>query len=205
MTCASVAVIDYGMGNIRSVLNALEEVGASAELITEPEALRRFDKVVLPGVGAFQEAMDNLTSAGMSEALAAHIDAGKDLLGVCLGMQLLCLDSREDGLHDGLGWIRAHVVPFPNAADLKVPHMGWNSIEFGRDHPILDGTESGSDVYFVHSYYVDCEAAEDVVACTEYGVRFTSIVAHENVFGMQFHPEKSQTVGLDLMSNFVAS
>ena len=205
MTYARVAVIDYGMGNIRSMLNALEEVGASAELVTQPEALRRFDKVVLPGVGAFQEAMDNLTSADMSEALNAYTEAGKDLLGVCLGMQLLCLESREDGLHEGLGWVRAHVVPFSNAADLKVPHMGWNSVEFGSDHPILDGVESGSDVYFVHSYYVDCEDAADVVACTEYGVRFTSIVAHENVFGMQFHPEKSQTVGLRLLRNFVSS
>jgi len=197
-----VAVIDYGMGNLRSVLNALHEVGGRGALVAGPEEFKGFDKVILPGVGAFAEAMDNLRTSGIADALNGVVAAGKDLLGICLGMQLMCLDSQEHGRHQGLGWIRARVLPFPRTPEIKVPHVGWNAIEFRRDDPILRKVETGSDVYFVHGYYVDCEDEDDVLASTEYGVRFVSIFGHDNVYGMQFHPEKSQSTGLQLLRNF---
>jgi len=192
------------MGNIRSVLNALEEVGAEGVLIDNPESLGSFEKAILPGVGAFKEAMENLNDSGMTGALNTHVSRGNQLLGVCLGMQLICLDSEEDGFHKGLSYLNAHVVSFPQKSGLKVPHMGWNAIEFRRNHAVFSDIESGSDVYFVHSYRVQCEDESDVLATSNYGVSFVSIVASDNVFGMQFHPEKSQGVGLQLLRNFVS-
>ncbi len=204
MTNSSVAVIDYGMGNIRSVLNALEEVGAGGVLVDNPENLGSFEKAILPGVGAFQEAMENLNESGMTEALNAHVSRGNQLLGVCLGMQLICLDSEENGFHEGLGYLNAHVVSFPQEAGLKVPHMGWNAIEFRQGHAVFSDIETGSDVYFVHSYNVQCADESNVLATSNYGVPFVSIVASGNVLGMQFHPEKSQGVGLQLLRNFIS-
>ena len=195
-------IVDYGMGNLRSVCNALAEIEAPAELFTEPGRAAGYDKIIIPGVGAFQEAMENLHRLGMVPALEGHVAAGKPLLGICLGMQLICRKSHEDGEHEGLGWIDAEVRHFPPDERIKVPHMGWNAIDFERPHPLLAEVKPGADVYFVHSYYVDCADPADSVTSTEHGIRFTSVVARGNVYGMQFHPEKSQHVGMQLLRNF---
>ncbi len=197
-------VIDYGMGNLRSVLNALDEVGREAALLSAPEQVSAYDKIIIPGVGAFSEAMSNLRQSGMDEALAHHVAAGKLLLGICLGMQLICRKSHENGEHQGLGWIDAEVRHFPPSEGLKVPHMGWNAIDINYDKPVVSDVPSGADVYFVHSYYVDCADKNDELGSTEHGIRFASIIARDNVYGMQFHPEKSQNVGMQLLRNFAA-
>lgn len=199
---SSIGIVDYGMGNLRSVCNALDEIGVKAELFSDPASVADYDKIVIPGVGAFQEAMQNLRRTGMKAALDAHVAAGKPLLGICLGMQLICRRSYEDGEHDGLGWIDAEVRRFPPGEGIKVPHMGWNAIDFDLPHPLLADVRPGADVYFVHSYYVDCAEAADSLGTTEHGIRFTSVVARDNVLGMQFHPEKSQYVGMRLLRNF---
>jgi glutamine amidotransferase len=199
---AGIGVVDYGMGNLRSVLNALDEVGQEAAVLTAPEEVAGYGRIIIPGVGAFAEAMDHLRESGLAEALDRHVAAGKPLLGICLGMQLICRRSQEDGDHEGLGWVDAEVRRFPPATGLKVPHMGWNAIDFARDHPLLAEVASGADVYFVHSYFVDCTEAGNALGTTEHGIRFASIVARENVYGMQFHPEKSQHVGMQLLRNF---
>jgi imidazole glycerol-phosphate synthase subunit HisH len=198
----TIGIVDYGMGNLRSVCNALTEIEAPAALFADPAKVATFDKIIIPGVGAFQEAMENLRSLGMDSALNDHVAAGKPLLGICLGMQLICRLSHEDGTHEGLGWIDAEVRHFPPGENLKVPHMGWNAIDFERPHPLLEETRPGADVYFVHSYFVDCVDPSDPLGTTEHGIRFTSMVARDNVMGMQFHPEKSQHVGMQLLRNF---
>lgn len=202
MSKPRIAIVDYGMGNIRSVANALDEVGGVEELVSDPDRLDGFDKVILPGVGAFAEAIAALDGSGMREALDAYRVSGRPLLGICLGMQLMCSDSQEDGFHRGLGWFAAHVVALPSGVGLVVPHMGWNEVAFTRDSRVTTGVPSGTDFYFVHSYCVQCEVDADVLGRTEYGVGFASMIAHENVTGMQFHPEKSQQVGLQLLRNF---
>ena len=199
-----IGVIDYGMGNLRSVLNAFAEIDAETELLTTPDSVGDCDKVVIPGVGAFSEAVGNLRRSGMAAALQAHVDAGKPLLGICLGMQLICRRSSEGGSHDGLGWIDADVHHFPPADDIKIPHMGWNAIEIHHDNPLVRNVHNGADVYFVHSYFVDCADKTNQICTTEHGIHFASIIAHDNVFGMQFHPEKSQHVGMQLLRNFAA-
>ncbi|MGF1631591.1 MAG: imidazole glycerol phosphate synthase subunit HisH [Kiloniellaceae bacterium] len=195
-------IVDYGMGNLRSVCNALAEIEVEAELFSDPARVGRYDKIIIPGVGAFEEAMENLHDLGMVAALNYHVELGKPLLGICLGMQLICRRSHENGEHEGLGWIDAEVRHFPPGEGIKVPHMGWNAIEFDRPHPLLSEVKPGADVYFVHSYYVDCAEAADSLGTTEHGIRFTSVVGRGNVVGMQFHPEKSQHVGMQLLRNF---
>lgn len=198
-----IAVVDYGMGNLRSVMNAFAEIGAPAELVTDPAVLDRAERVVLPGVGAFAQAIATLRQSGMADALERFRTSGRPILGVCLGMQLMCGISEEDGIHEGLGWIPARVVPFRRNQGHKVPHMGWNALNLARGDAIFEGIEEESDVYFVHSYYVVCEQSEDLLASTDYGVKFASIVGRGNLYGMQFHPEKSQGIGLRLLSNFL--
>ena len=197
-----IGIVDYGMGNLRSVCNALAEIGAAGELFSAADRIAGYDKIIIPGVGAFQEAMENLHSLDMVAALDRHVECGRPLLGICLGMQLICRRSHEDGTHEGLGWIDAEVRHFPRREGIKVPHMGWNAIEFEQPHPLLAEVQTGADVYFVHSYYVDCVEAADSLGTTEHGIRFTSMVARDNVYGMQFHPEKSQHVGMQLLRNF---
>jgi glutamine amidotransferase len=198
-----IAVIDYGMGNLRSVANALDSLECSHSIVTEPMDVVAYEKVIIPGVGAFAEAIENLRRTGMFDVLCRYAESGAPILGICLGMQLLCRESTEGGNHHGFGWINARVRRFPDGMGLKIPHMGWNALRLARDTPLFRNVNDGSDVYFVHSYYVECDDKDDVLAYTEHGVEFASIVGRGNIFGMQFHPEKSQHVGIELLNNFV--
>jgi glutamine amidotransferase len=203
MTLKTIAVVDYGMGNLRSVQNAVEHVGGHAVIIDKPDELSAYSKIILPGVGAFGQAIDCLRRTGLADALDGRRKSGAQILGICLGMQLMCSASEEDGEHEGLGWFQARVVPFVPQAGLSVPHMGWNGVDFKHDDPILAGLESGSDAYFVHSYHVRCDAEPDVLATTEYGVGFHSMIRRKNLRGIQFHPEKSQEFGLAIIRNYL--
>ena len=195
-----IAIIDYGMGNLRSVVKGFERVGVKVFLTGDPSRLEQAGGVVLPGVGAFADAMANLRSTGMDQAIHRAVQAGKLFLGICLGQQLLFEFSEEWGLTKRLGIFPGGVKRLPPA--LKVPHMGWNQIEIQRPDPLLQGVYDLSSFYFVHSYYVDPEEKDLVLTLTEYGLRFASIVARENVYGIQFHPEKSSVLGLKILKNF---
>jgi glutamine amidotransferase len=196
----TIAVVDYGIGNLGSVMKALRHLGAPAVLTGEIEALRRADVLILPGDGAFASTMEEIERRGLVPVLREAVDQGRTVLGICIGMQLLFEESEEHGRHRGLGFLPGRVRRIEG--DLPVPHMGWNQLHPTRPHPMLDGIADGEHVYFVHSYW--CDAAPDVVlAETDYGRRFPAIVGRGNVLGVQFHPEKSQEVGLRLMGNFV--
>lgn len=203
MSGRAIAVIDYESGNLQSVLNAFIEVGAAPDIVSSPIGLDKYDKIVLPGVGAFGAGMRAIRSLGLIEPLNEHVAGGKPLLGICLGMQLLCSESTEYGHHEGLGWIDAKVVAFPDLPNLKVPHVGWNDLQFVREDPILKNVRSGDDVYFNHSFMVQCEDDNVCLAKTTHGVEFASMLIRDNIVGMQFHPEKSQMVGIELLRNFV--
>lgn len=195
-----IVIIDYGVGNLRSVQKALEHVGAAAVVADDPHSLDRADGIVLPGVGAFGDGMDHLRARGWVAPLREKAAAGVPLLGICLGMQLLFEESDEMGHHTGLGLLPGRVVRFAEG-DLKVPHVGWNQLQV-RQGALLAGISSGAYAYFVHSYYALPEADEDVLATTEYGLEFAAVVGRGRVLGAQFHPEKSQEVGLRLLRNF---
>ena len=195
-----IAIVDYGVGNLRSVQKALERVGAQAVITSNPSRLESARGIVLPGVGAFGDGMDNLRARGLVRPLLEQVAQDKPFLGICLGMQLLFDESEEMGLHEGLGLLAGRVVRFPES-DLKVPHIGWNQLQ-GCGSGVLSGLSDGEYAYFVHSYYVVPAERSDIVATTEYGVEFASVVSRANVFGAQFHPEKSQDVGLRLLENF---
>jgi glutamine amidotransferase len=198
-----VGIIDYGIGNLRSVANAVTTVGGVPHFVTSPDEIDTFDRIILPGVGAFIPAIEALRSLGMAEALEGYVSGGKPLLGICLGMQLMCRRSLEDGETKGLGWISADVLPFRPDGEIRVPHMGWNTLHLCRQHDIVAGLPDGADVYFLHSYYVACDTPEDMVASCDYGVNFAAIIARGHIFGMQFHPEKSQEAGLLLLQSFL--
>lgn len=200
---ARVAIIDYGMGNIWSVQNALVEVGAVSEVIQHPDQLKGFDKIILPGVGAFGDAMRLLRQDGMDQALGEKVKQGVPTLGVCLGMQLMCKSSTEGGLNEGLGWFDADVVALEPAPGIKIPHMGWNAVTFTRDIPLVKDIPTGTDFYFVHSFHVVCHQPTDVLGTCHHGQTFTAMVARDNLFAAQCHPEKSQRGGLQLVKNFV--
>ncbi|MDA3057116.1 imidazole glycerol phosphate synthase subunit HisH [Campylobacter sp. VBCF_05 NA6] len=199
-----IGIVDYGAGNIRSVKNALSFCGAKFELVSEPEKLLRSDKILLPGVGAFGEAMAKLKSANLDEAIREFVASGRYFLGICLGMQLLFDKSAEFGSSEGLGIISGEVVKFDESKfseSLKIPHMGWNTLEFTRATPINSGLESSVYAYFVHSYHALCDE-EFILAKTAYGYEFPSAVCKENVFGFQPHPEKSHENGIKIIKNF---
>ena len=195
-----ITIIDYGMGNLRSVQKAFEWGGNPAQIAGRPEEVARADKLVLPGVGAFGKGMANLREKGL---LAPVLDAaarGVPLLGICLGQQLLFSRGEEMGDHEGLGLLPGRVRGFP--ATLRVPHIGWNQAHIRRPSPILKGIPDGAFFYFVHSFYVDPEDPSDTVTTTDYGVDYASIVGRDRMFGVQFHPEKSQELGLRILKNF---
>jgi glutamine amidotransferase len=197
-----ITIVDYGMGNLRSVQKGFEKVGAEARITDDPEAVRRADKLVLPGVGAFADAMVGLRERELVGPIQEYIKSGRPFLGICLGLQLLFSKSYEDGEYAGLGVFEGEVVRFPEHTGLKVPHMGWNQLRVRKEAPALKGIAEGSHVYFVHSYYV-VPADPDLTATeTDYPRPFTSSIWCDNVFAAQFHPEKSQQVGLQLLRNF---
>ena len=196
-----IGVVDYGAGNLHSVRNTLAHLGVDMRLAATPADLDGVDAILLPGVGAFGAGMDRLREAGFVEPLRQHADDGVPLLGICLGMQFLFTVSEEMGQHAGLGLLPGRVLRFPES-DLKVPHMGWNQLHRANPSPLLDGVPNGAYTYFIHSYYVSPTEADDVLARTDYGLDFASVVGRGNVFGVQFHPEKSQRVGQRILLNF---
>jgi len=196
-----IAIIDYGMGNLRSVEKGFLKVGVDARVVTNPQAVDDADAVVLPGVGAFRDCMRNLEQASLIEPITRTIRKGKPYLGICLGLQVLFTESEEFGPHRGLDILKGKVVRF-QAENLKVPHMGWNNVKVLRRPPIFDGIDDESFFYFVHSFYVAPDDRDVIAATTEYGVTFTSMVWKENIIATQFHPEKSQDAGLRILSNF---
>lgn len=195
-------IVDYGMGNLRSVQKAFERMGHAAVISGMSDQVGSADKVVLPGVGAFRDAIARLRSAGLDEPIRDHIRAGKPFFGICLGLQLLFTRSHEDGSYQGLGIFPGEVVRFDVPAEYKVPHMGWNQLRVCRRSPLLAETTDNSSVYFVHSYYAVPADPALIATETDYAAPFTSAIWHENVFATQFHPEKSQRVGLSMLHNF---
>jgi len=199
----AIAIVDYGMGNLHSVSKAVERLGYEPLVTGNREELLSADGVILPGVGAFGDAMEQLRRTGLDAVMKEAAAVGKPLLGICLGMQLLFSRSEEHGNHEGLDMLPGSVVRFAGG-DYKVPHMGWNALQFQKpEHPLLAGLEEGH-VYFVHSYHVLPEAQEDLLAVTDYGQPVTAIVGRGSVYGMQFHPEKSGELGMSLLRNFLA-
>ena len=197
-----IAIIDYGMGNLRSVQKAIEAVGHTATVTADPDTIRSASKVILPGVGAFADAIAHLRRTGLAEAFTEAVQAGKPCLGVCLGLQLLFDVSLEDGEHAGLGLIPGRVVRFPSAPGLKIPHMGWNTLRVRVPNPLLAGLGPDPSVYFVHSYHAQPADDADIVAEADYPGPFAAMVARGNLVAAQFHPEKSQGVGLAMYANF---
>ncbi|MBQ7858310.1 MAG: imidazole glycerol phosphate synthase subunit HisH [Oscillospiraceae bacterium] len=198
-----VAIVDYGVGNLFSLECSLNAVGAEVTVTADPNVLKNADQVILPGVGAFEDAAKKLRSTGLDRVLKELADSGKPLLGICLGMQLLFEKSYEYGEHEGLGLIPGQVVAMEGVipSELKIPHIGWNALKFRNPTPIFADIQQGDCVYFVHSYYAtNCE--EFVTATAEYGAELTASVARKNVFGCQFHPEKSGSVGLAILKAF---
>ena len=202
-----IAIIDYGMGNLRSVQKGFEKVGLDAVVTADPRVVLEAERIVLPGVGAFRDCMRNLEQGGFVEPILRVIREGRPFLGICVGMQLLLTDSVEFGLYQGLNVIPGHVLRFPDGMEecgekLKVPHMGWNQLDIRRPAPIFAGIESGTNVYFVHSYYEMPDDEGVVAATSSYGVEFCAALWKDNIVATQFHPEKSQGAGLRILKNF---
>jgi glutamine amidotransferase len=198
-----IVIIDYGMGNLRSVQKAIEAVGSTAEITSDAQQVRRASKVILPGVGAFGDAMAELTRSGLGESFCEAVKAGKPCLGVCLGLQLLFDLSLEDGEHVGLALLPGRVVRFAARPGLKIPHMGWNTLTIRQPAPLLVGLPPEPSVYFVHSYHAVPDNLDDIAAIADYPDPFPAVVWRDNLIACQFHPEKSQAIGLAMYANFV--
>jgi glutamine amidotransferase len=200
-----IAIVDFGMGNIGSIANMLKKVGAASKISSDPADIEAADKLILPGVGTFDNAMRNLTERGLIALLNKEVLLRKKpVLGLCLGMQLFTRRS-EEGQLPGLSWLNAETVRFrfdESNAQLRIPQMGWNTIQIRRPHPLLADLGTDARFYFVHTYYVSCADAESILAETNYGLDFTSVVARENILGAQFHPEKSHKFGMRLLKNY---
>lgn len=200
-----IAIVDYNMGNLASVRNAFDLLGEKVTVESDPDKLGSYDKLILPGVGAFGDAMEHLNKQGMGEAVKEFARSGKYLLGICLGMQLLFESSEEFGVNEGLGLVPGRVVAFDSSrfhTPLKVPHMGWNRM-FTKEHPLFKGLDEAHYLYFVHSYHAMCSEEAHSIGESVYGYRFTSAVASDNVMGIQPHPEKSHENGLTILKNFI--
>lgn len=196
-----IAVVDYGVGNLKNVYTALKKLGLEVIITSNLHKIDDADAIVLPGVGAFKDAMENLIKYDLVTSLEKNVSKGKPLLGICLGMQLLFEKSHENGCWDGLNFLEGQVIRFSN--DVKVPHMGWNNLCKNKDHKLISTIEEGEYVYFVHSYYAQTKRfKEDVLLYSDYGVKVPAVVVKDNVYGMQFHPEKSSTTGIKLLENF---
>lgn len=195
-----IAIVDYGMGNLRSVENALDFLGIESIITSDKETILNSDGIILPGVGAFPDAIDNIKEVGLDKVLKEAVNKGKPLLGICLGMQLLFEESDEVKLSKGLGFLKGRIEKLN--IDLKVPHMGWNSLNMEKKSPILNGIKKGSHVYFVHSYYAVTGEEGILNAYADYGVKVPGVVSKGNVYGIQFHPEKSGEIGLRMLKNF---
>jgi glutamine amidotransferase len=195
-----ITVVDYKLNNLRSIENTLRRLGHDVQVTSDPATVQKAEKLILPGVGAFRDAMGNLKSLGLAETFVSRVRAGVPTLGICLGMHLVFSESEEFGVHRGLDLIPGRVRKIPEG--VIVPHMGWNSLQVKRQDPLLTGIESGSFVYFVHSYYVEPAATDVTLATTDHGIDFSAIVHRGNVWATQFHPEKSQKVGERLLDNF---
>ena len=199
-----IAIVDYNMGNLASVQNTFAKLGIKLSVESNPEKIHRYDKLVLPGVGAFGDAMEHLKDKGMDEALKEFAQSGKYMMGICLGMQLLLRSSEEFGSYEGLGLIEGKVVRFDTTKmeeTLKIPHMGWNRM-FTKQHPLFEGLDEAHYLYFVHSYHAVVDDVKNEIGKTIYGYEFSSAVAKENVLGIQPHPEKSHDNGLKIIENF---
>ena len=195
-----IAIVDYGMGNLRSVEKGFLKVGVDARVVTDPNAVDDAQAVVLPGVGAFRDCMRNLKEMSLTESIVRSIQKGKPYLGICLGLQVLFTESEEFGIHKGLDILKGKVLRFQ--INLKVPHMGWNNVRIQRRPPIFDGIQDETFFYFVHSFYVLPDDNDVVATTTDYGITFASMVWKDNIFATQFHPEKSQETGLKILENF---
>jgi imidazole glycerol-phosphate synthase subunit HisH len=198
-----IVIVDYGMANLRSVQKAFEKMDAAAEISGDPQRLAEAHKLVLPGVGAFRDAIARLHQVGLAEPIKDHVAGGKPFFGICLGLQLLFDTSHEDGIHAGLGLFPGEVVRFAHQPGLKIPHMGWNQLQIKKPAPHLRDLPAAPSVYFVHSYYVVPKDPGIVAAETDYPTPFASAIWRDNVFATQFHPEKSQRVGLTMLRNFI--
>jgi len=200
-----IAIVDYNMGNLASVKNAFTKLGEETIVVSDPKKFKEYDKLILPGVGAFGDAMEHLRERNMIEPLQEYAKSGKYMLGICLGMQLLFESSEEFGEHEGLGLIKGEVKAFDSSKfsePLKVPHMGWNRM-FTKKHPLFENLDEEHYLYFVHTYHVNCANEENIIGRTHYGYEFTSAVACGNIFGIQPHPEKSHENGLKILENFI--
>lgn len=195
-----ITVVDYKLNNLRSIENTLRRLGHEVQVTSDPEVVKTADKLILPGVGAFRDAMNNLKDLKLVEPFVARVRSGTPTLGICLGMHLFFSESEEFGLHRGLDIIPGRVRRIPDT--VIVPHMGWNQLKLKKEDPMLAGIESGSFVYFVHSYYVDPKSTDVILATTDHGIDFAAIVHKDNIWATQFHPEKSQKVGERLLDNF---
>ncbi|MDO5580775.1 MAG: imidazole glycerol phosphate synthase subunit HisH [Planctomycetia bacterium] len=198
----NITIIDYGMGNLRSVQKAFEKVGAEAQISSDPDLLRKSTKIVLPGVGAVADAMNALVQFDLVDSIREAVRSGKPFLGICLGFQLLFERSEENGGQDGLGILPGQVLRFDLPHEFPVPHIGWNELHFRKKVPLFNGLSEGNHVYFVHSYYVKPTDDSLIATETDYGISFCSSIARENLFATQFHPEKSQSIGLKILENF---
>lgn len=196
------AIIDYGVGNLFSLVSSFHKIGEEAAVTADPEALKKADRIILPGVGAFCDAAEKLKASGLVPVLTEEIKKGKPVMGICLGMQLLFDKSYEYGEYEGLHYIKGEIKPIAvEVKNLKVPHMGWNALQFKKPCPLFKYIDNGDHVYFVHSYYA-AECEDSLVASSEYGIPITAAVQNGNVFGCQFHPEKSGDVGLNILRAF---
>ena len=198
-----IAIVDYGVGNLFSLVSSFRAIGTDVVVTSDAETLATADKILLPGVGAFEDARRKLRESGLEEVIRAHVSAGKPIMGICLGMQLLFERSFEYGEHEGLGLLRGDVIAMDGTlpGELKIPHIGWNALHVCSEHPVFKYIKDGDFVYFVHSYYATgCD--DSLLATTEYGKQITAAVALNNVMGMQFHPEKSGEVGLNILRAF---
>ena len=198
-----IGIINYGVGNLRSVKNSLDYLGIANKIIAKPKDFDQCNKIILPGVGAFSPAMVRLKKLGFDKKIIEFANNGKPILGICLGMQLLFQSSQEGGLHKGLGLIKGEVLPFnKKVKTLPIPHVGWNDIYKNKNSLLFNNIDSGSSFYFVHSFYCKPDEKSATIANTDYGINFSAAISKGNIFGCQFHPEKSQSTGLKLLENF---